>query len=261
MEQVIAFGQQGGRQLYINVPDRFAYREPLYPLGYWGMLLAPVSQELGEFVHFATGVQVEARSLSNFELSKSAVDASPYQVNTRGENTYASEQLYENLLWADRTLWTDYHPDGSMSLREVGAISAIPSSSASIGRIGTVADVISATAELTHSQLHVTVFWRSLASARPTDTIFVHVLDKDNTLVAQQDGDSLNGMTPPSAWRTGQEIRDVRLITPDTLLPPGTYRMVVGMYNRATSDRYPAFDLQGKRQENDSIEVARVILP
>ncbi|HKZ69198.1 MAG TPA: hypothetical protein VJ020_03905 [Anaerolineales bacterium] len=42
MKVIVAVGAEGKRPLFINVPDRFEYRRALYPVGYWGMLLAPV---------------------------------------------------------------------------------------------------------------------------------------------------------------------------------------------------------------------------
>ncbi|MFQ5408941.1 MAG: hypothetical protein ACE5FI_11060, partial [Anaerolineales bacterium] len=90
MTEIIPAGADGGRLLFINVPDRFAYRDPPYPMGYWGMLLAPVSQNLADFISFSTGVPTETESLSDFQLLAAQVDASPYQVNTRGVDAFAS---------------------------------------------------------------------------------------------------------------------------------------------------------------------------
>src|SRR5262249_20757956 len=53
MDQITAVGARAGsgaRLLFVNVPDRLEFRRPLFPLGYWGMLLAPVSQDLADFI-------------------------------------------------------------------------------------------------------------------------------------------------------------------------------------------------------------------
>ncbi|MBI5715958.1 MAG: hypothetical protein HZC38_21380, partial [Chloroflexi bacterium] len=261
MDQLINVGKEGGRLLFVNAPDRFMYREQLYPLGYWGMLVAPVSQDLSDFVRFTTGVKMETKSLSDFQLMKPMMDASPYFVNTRGSaNAHASDAMYDSILWADKVMWTDYGRDGSLTINYVGDVRASPLTSTLIGRVGDVAQVTSASVMRDGNSLRVTLLWRSLNAAKPTDTIFVHVLDSSGALVGQGDGESLNGLLPPSAWRVGHEIEDVRLIVFDTPLIAGEYRITVGMYDRADGKRYKAFDVKGAEVWEGELEVGRVIV-
>ncbi len=261
MDQIVDVGKNGGRQLFVNVPDRFEYRQPLYPLGYWGMLLAPVSQDLSDFVRFATGVQMETASLSDFPLLAAMVDSSPYRVNSRGADAHASDLLYDKILWADETYWTDYAPDGAVALKPVGDVRDSRTKAGLIGRFGQTAELLSAAAGWDGRAIQLRLTWASVESARPTDTIFVHLFNADGALVGQGDGDSLNGLLPPSAWRPGNEIEDQRTIIADGLVPPGEYRIAVGLYNRADGSRYPAFTAEGSPAADGGLEAARVSVP
>lgn len=258
MDQIVDVGKNGGRQLFVNVPDRFEYRQPLYPLGYWGMLLAPVSQDLSDFVRFTSGVRMDTKSVSDFPLMAAMVEASPYRVNTRGVDAHASDLLYDSILWADETYRTDYSPDGAMSLKPVGDVRDSRTTARLIGRFGETAELLSAAAAWDGRAIQLTLTWASLESARPTDTIFVHLFNADGELVGQGDGDSLNGLLPPSAWRPGHEIEDRRTMVTDGDLIPGEYRITAGFYDRASGARYPAFDASGAPMPDGELEAARV---
>jgi len=255
MDQIITASEGGGHLLFINVPDRFEYRAPLYPMGYWGMLLAPVSQDLSDFVRFATGIQMETESLSDFPLRAAMVEASPYHINTRGSDAHASDLLYEKILWADEVYWTDYRPDGAMTIRAVGDVSQELGSDGAMGRFGERIELLKAESNWVGDSLQVTLHWHSLASADIHDTVFVHVFDSSGALVGQGDGDGLNGLLPLSAWRLGDIVTDRRLIVSDGPLPPGDYRITVGIYNRVSGERYPAFDATGARALDDELSV------
>ncbi|MBI3360950.1 MAG: hypothetical protein HY023_07555 [Chloroflexi bacterium] len=264
MDEIIPAGGRagaGGRLLFVNVPDRFEYRVPLYPLGYWGMLLAPVSQDLSDFVRFATNVKMQTRSLSDFPLLAGMVDASSYRVNTRGVDAHASDLMYDTILWADETYWTDYDADGAMRLRPVGDVRASRTIAGFIGRFGVTSQLLSVDAQTEAGAIRLTLCWSALQSAHPTDTIFVHLFDSSGALVGQADGDSLGGLLPPSAWRPGDEIVDRRTLVTNGPLPVGEYRLTVGFYDRADGSRYPAYDARGREAADGELEVLRLNLP
>ncbi len=257
MDQVLAAGQTGERLLFVNLPDRLAYRQPLYPLGYWGMLVAPVSMEIGDYVWLSAGVHNQTRSLSDLPLAAEGMSKLPYVVNTRGSDAHASGILYESALWAAKTYLTTYHPDGRISLALVGSISAASSSSAPIGRVSDIAEVLGGTVELRDGSVIASVRWHSQTVAGPSDTLFVHILDASGRLVAQEDGNSLGGLIFPSAWRPGNEVLDRRTIVLTAPLPPGTYRVTTGMYDRVTATRYTAYTAFGTPISDGELEVSK----
>ena len=91
--------------------------------------------------------------------------------------------------------------------------------------------------------VRITLFWRysgsgsSHASALPAYKVFVHLTAPDGFPVAQHDGEPAAGLRPTSGWADGEQVVDNHgvLIPPD--LPPGEYRLVVGMYGVAADER------------------------
>jgi hypothetical protein len=82
----------------------------------------------------------------------------------------------------------------------------------------------------------VTLTWRALAPVG-SYTVFVHLLDDTGRLRSQHDSPPMNGRYPTQNWLAHQIIEDhIDLpLTPD--LPPGEYRIVVGMYEPTTGQR------------------------
>ncbi len=71
----------------------------------------------------------------------------------------------------------------------------------------------------------------------PTDyTVFVHLLDPDDNLIAQADSPPANGAYPTSLWDPGEIIVDEHAIGD---LPPGHYTLQVGLYQPETGERLP----------------------
>lgn len=89
--------------------------------------------------------------------------------------------------------------------------------------------------------LRLALFWQTQPGARQPDdvTIFVHLLDKDETVVAGHDSPPCDGTCPASTWRPGEVIRDEYRLNVPADLPPGEYLIEVGMYNPQTLERLP----------------------
>ena len=100
--------------------------------------------------------------------------------------------------------------------------------------------------------------WQAGASS-PTDyTVFVHLLNEENHLVAQVDGQPLDGRYPLSIWEPGELVPDKHLLQLPTNLPPGIYHLQIGFYNWMTEVRLPAFSPQGVHQPNDSLALTTI---
>lgn len=105
--------------------------------------------------------------------------------------------------------------------------------------------------------LHLALRWACLAPSDRDYTVFVHVIGPDGGLVTQADGPPVGGDYPTSLWAPGEVIVDKRVI-PLEEVPPGTYRLYVGMYLLETGERLPTFDAKGDRLPNDAILLADV---
>jgi hypothetical protein len=97
--------------------------------------------------------------------------------------------------------------------------------------------------------LHLTLAWRALVTPRDSATVFIHLIDEAERPVAGWDYTPLGGSAPTylwfPKWLPGQTFTDpYRLLLPDHL-PPGDYRLEVGMYGMTSQRRLPVVDLSG----------------
>jgi hypothetical protein len=73
--------------------------------------------------------------------------------------------------------------------------------------------------------------WHTTQPLSTDYTVFIHVLDQNGQIVAQTDSPPGGGYAPTSSWPIGQPIIDRHgLILPPSVLTPGEYRIVAGLY-------------------------------
>ncbi|MBN2001909.1 MAG: hypothetical protein JXA21_01025 [Anaerolineae bacterium] len=81
--------------------------------------------------------------------------------------------------------------------------------------------------------------WRSLARTSEDLTVFVHLLNGDNVVVAQDDAGPVGGTYPSSDWREGEIVAyNVTLRLPADLAP-GPYHVQLGLYRWPSLERLP----------------------
>jgi hypothetical protein len=108
--------------------------------------------------------------------------------------------------------------------------------------------------------LHVVLYWRADALRKIDQdyTVFVHLADANDQVIAQQDRAPAFGLYPTTAWQPGESIVDAYDLRIDA---PGNYSLSVGMYDPATLVRVPAFDANGTRLPNDRVMLTHVTIP
>jgi len=84
--------------------------------------------------------------------------------------------------------------------------------------------------------LQVALQWETEAPLSEDYTVFLQVLDQNNHLVGQRDAKPLVLTT---AWPTKKPIVDTHGIFIEPGTPPGTHRLIVGLYNDQTGQRLP----------------------
>ena len=89
--------------------------------------------------------------------------------------------------------------------------------------------------------LQVTLYWAALGQPSEDDTVFVHILDSNGKLVGQHDSPPRLGRYPTHLWAAGETLTDVHPVSLAGL-PPGTYRVVAGLYNPKTGVRLAPTD-------------------
>jgi len=85
--------------------------------------------------------------------------------------------------------------------------------------------------------LDVTLRWRAIRKPSNDDTVFVHVVGADGTLLGQHDGPPLGGAIPTGTWTPGEVVVDRLVLSLAAGTPPGQYRVEVGLYKPDTGRR------------------------
>lgn len=248
LDEAIAAGADPARRaVFINFPDRYELRESPYPLGFWGVTLAPVVVEIADFARAATG---HAGTTASWSVPATGHDdraAWPYRVDMRGVIVDAG-RLLEVTDGADVYL-SDYLPAGGLRLRRVGGwpVAGADDGVAPTRPLAVLGDAVAVQrAEIVDGgggEFEVRFDWRRLGPLDPDDTVFVHVFAPDGRQVLGADGDAWGGMLPPAAWPEDGVIEDVRRLDAAGLAP-GAYRVTAGVYHRPSNRRYAALDPQ-----------------
>lgn len=93
--------------------------------------------------------------------------------------------------------------------------------------------------------LEVEVHWMGLRWMDESYTLFVHLLNAQHRLVAQQEGLPLGGIYHTYKWVPGQVITDWYRLPLASDLPPGDYWLEIGAYQSMTIQRLPVLNPDG----------------
>lgn len=86
-------------------------------------------------------------------------------------------------------------------------------------------------------RLNVVLYWQAERPMHTSYTVFNHIVDENGQLRTQADGLPVGGRHPTTEWVPGTTVTDLHQIDIPTDLPPGRYRLQVGMYDLETLDR------------------------
>jgi 4-amino-4-deoxy-L-arabinose transferase-like glycosyltransferase len=86
--------------------------------------------------------------------------------------------------------------------------------------------------------VQINLYWRALAPMAADYSLFIHVYDGAGARVAQRDLPLRYGDYPTSRWRPGELVID-RGDMALPALPPGAYRLEIGLYDAATGAALP----------------------
>ncbi|MFC2015598.1 ArnT family glycosyltransferase [Chloroflexota bacterium] len=89
------------------------------------------------------------------------------------------------------------------------------------------------------SDLGVVLHWETRSQPEGTYTVFVHLLDEEGRMVAQSDGEPLEGLYPTARWQPGVGLPDSRVLALPEDLAPGRYPLIAGLYDASSSKRLP----------------------
>lgn len=78
--------------------------------------------------------------------------------------------------------------------------------------------------------IQISLFWSAEAPLDQRYKTFIHLVDDNGVIVAQQDSEPVGGMAPTTAWQPGEIIRDNQGVLLPADLEPGEYDLLVGLY-------------------------------
>jgi hypothetical protein len=150
--------------------------------------------------------------------------------------------LLPGLLLAPLTLWVPYgviRPAYSQPT----AIPTVPSSAHTLGvKLGNVATLLGY--ELPNvtvypgEELPLTLYWQSETPPSVDYSVFIHLVDETDQIVAQRDLFPGLGNYPTSQWVAGKRFADRYVLQiPNTAFAPSNAQFAVGLYNAKTGER------------------------
>jgi hypothetical protein len=97
-------------------------------------------------------------------------------------------------------------------------------------------------ADLEETALEVALLWQALQAPNADYTVFVHLLNAGGETIAQHDGQPQDDAYPTSVWDRDEMVADTHTLTLPPNLPPGTYRLQIGLYRPETGERLSVVD-------------------
>lgn len=250
-ELVETIQTENAHLLFINFPDRYAPKRPPYPLGYWGVTLAPISVDLGAFPAITVGKHISTTSRRMPPIDLNARETGPYQIDMRGEIA-PPDEIYHLARQADAVYLSRYSPDGNLALHWAGDVISAPlPASCQLAQFGQTLCLQQAQVNPHPGQLSLTLTWRILSAAQSHDAIFAHVGTPYQPPIAQDDNDVWLGILPLAICQPGDVIREQRIILLPEKVELELYEIRIGVYNRITGERLPARSPQGETLLDD----------
>jgi len=87
------------------------------------------------------------------------------------------------------------------------------------------------------SPLSAKLYWRALAPLTEDYTMFVHLIDANGKIVAQQDAQPQRGTFPTSFWDVDEIVADEYVLAVPRDASPGEYQIRVGIYRASDGAR------------------------
>jgi len=99
--------------------------------------------------------------------------------------------------------------------------------------------------------LNFVLIWQTEGQSEEPVTAFVHLLDEQGNIMAQED--RWPGGLPSNIWADGQVIVDEYELALAPEIEAGTYHLIVGLYLAGNGQRLPVSDAVGRPYANESV--------
>jgi hypothetical protein len=104
--------------------------------------------------------------------------------------------------------------------------------------------------------LELTLYWRAETAPDRDYTVFVHVLDASGQTIAGWDAMPRENAFPTTTWPVRRTVDDPHTVPLPGDMPPGEYRVVVGMYYHPSGERLPVSGPRGESVPDAAIVLA-----
>ena len=95
--------------------------------------------------------------------------------------------------------------------------------------------------------VRLTLYWQAAEPETVDYSVFTQIIDMaDYHKAGQRDGEPVCNNLPTTYWRPGDTIVDRYTIPIFPDAPPGTYTLLIGMYDNDTGDRLDIFSADGQ---------------
>ncbi len=94
--------------------------------------------------------------------------------------------------------------------------------------------------------LRLVLYWQATSEMKVSYTVFTHLLDANDQIWAQKDSIPGGGSVPTTGWIEGEVIADAYDLAVDANARDGEYWLEIGMYDAATGERLPVYDMAGE---------------
>jgi hypothetical protein len=91
----------------------------------------------------------------------------------------------------------------------------------------------------------LTLYWECLDKLETPYKLFIHLVDDQYGIWGQVDRVPCDGECPTTSWLPGEYLTGVYQLVPKPDIPPGTYRIAIGLYDEQTGTRLPRADGTG----------------
>ncbi len=112
-----------------------------------------------------------------------------------------------------------------------------------LGRFGPLALIEAsspATAVAPGGQIPVELLWQAVATPQEPLVVVIQLTSADGRVAAGLEAQPVAGRYPTQAWLSGDLVRDQHTLSLPADLPPGQYRLIIGVYRAADQARFTA---------------------
>jgi hypothetical protein len=107
-------------------------------------------------------------------------------------------------------------------------------------------------------KVRLALHWSDVGSVDSDYTVFVHLLNANEKVVAQRDQQPTAGRRPTTSWMAGEQIVDSYVLDVPVGTPPGTFVVEIGMYNATNGARLPI--ARDRQPAGDRIIVTQIVV-